>query len=104
MTKTQYYTATSVDGFIADADNSLEWLFAVEREGPGRFNEFFAGVGAMCMGATTYKWMVAHDPASWRQYYGDTPVGRRLSLVGTPNKMADQALTSAAARPSPAAA
>ena len=27
--KTQYYTATSIDGFIADADNSLEWLFTI---------------------------------------------------------------------------
>ena len=24
MTKTQCYTATSIDGFVADADNSLE--------------------------------------------------------------------------------
>ena len=32
--KTQYYTATSIDGFIADADNSLEWLFAIP-ESPG---------------------------------------------------------------------
>jgi len=28
MTKTQYYTATSIDGFIADENNSLDWLFA----------------------------------------------------------------------------
>ncbi|GAA1359738.1 dihydrofolate reductase family protein [Catellatospora chokoriensis] len=78
MTKTQYYTATSADGFIADQDNSLDWLFVVDRSGPDRFKEFFAGVGAMCMGATTYEWVLAHDqlldhPEGWQVYYGDTP-------------------------------
>ncbi len=29
MGTTQYYTATSVDGFIADEHNSLDWLFQV---------------------------------------------------------------------------
>ncbi|HEX6872300.1 MAG TPA: dihydrofolate reductase, partial [Micromonosporaceae bacterium] len=78
MTKTQYYTATSADGFIADESNSLDWLFEVERADPGRFTGFFAGVGAMCMGATTYEWVLAHDqlldhPEKWQGYYGDTP-------------------------------
>ena len=36
MTLTQYYTATSLDGFIADADNSLDWLFTRKREDDGR--------------------------------------------------------------------
>jgi hypothetical protein len=40
--------------FIADADNSLDWLFTRKREsdGPLSYGEFIAGVGAMAMGAT----------------------------------------------------
>jgi len=78
--KTQYYTATSLDGYIADEDNSLDWLFEVEREPTGdyAFDAFFASVGAMASGATTYQWILEHerlldDPAKWRGYYGDTP-------------------------------
>ena len=78
MTKTQYYTATTVDGFIADENNSLDWLFQVEPAEPtvDRFAAFFGEVGAMAMGATTYEWVVAHErlldePDKW--YYGDTP-------------------------------
>jgi dihydrofolate reductase len=72
--KTQYYTATSVDGFIADADNSLEWLFQVGSAGDeviqDEYPKFIAEVGAMAMGSTTYEWIAAHtgfldDPAKW---------------------------------------
>jgi dihydrofolate reductase len=72
--KTQYYTATSIDGFIADADNSLEWLFQVgsaEEEGmKDEYPQFMAEVGAMAMGSTTYEWIAAYtgflqDPAKW---------------------------------------
>ncbi len=80
MTKTQYYTATSIDGFIADADNSLEWLFQAASSGIAdtRFGRFFAGIGAMAMGSTTYQWVLEHerlldDPGKWRGFYGDTP-------------------------------
>ena len=62
VTRTQYYTATSIDGFIADQDNSLEWLFAADRGGAADgFGDFFANVGAMCMGATTYEWVLDHE-------------------------------------------
>ncbi len=49
MSLTQYYTATTLDGFIADPDNSLDWLFTRQREddGPLNYGEFIAGVGAM---------------------------------------------------------
>jgi dihydrofolate reductase len=78
--RTQYYTATTLDGFIADDSNSLDWLFEVDRGSEGRdaFGEFFAEVGAMAMGATTYEWVLEHDrllenPDKWQGYYGDTP-------------------------------
>ena len=38
MSLTQYYTATSLDGFIADPDNSLGWLFTRKREDDGPLN------------------------------------------------------------------
>ena len=73
--KTQYYTATSIDGFIADADNSLDWLFAVDssaEDGPQseEYPTFMADVGALAMGSTTYRWIADHtgfldDPAKW---------------------------------------
>jgi dihydrofolate reductase len=58
--KTQYYTATTFDGYIADENNSLDWLFEVDEGGENPFAEFFAGVGAFAMGATTYEWVLAH--------------------------------------------
>src|SRR4029078_12248656 len=81
MTKTQYFTATSIDGYIADADNSLDWLFEVPRNGgggAGGVGGFFAGVGAMTMGAPPYEWVCAHErldehPEKWREWYGATP-------------------------------
>jgi len=77
--KTQYYTATSLDGYIADDDTSLDWLFEVERaSGEEDFMRFFGDVGAMAMGATTYEWVLDHErlldhPEKWHAYYGDTP-------------------------------
>lgn len=63
MSKTIYYTATSLDGFIADDQNSLGWLFTQEQDqaGPLNYDEFFAGVGAMAMGSTTYEWVREHE-------------------------------------------
>jgi dihydrofolate reductase len=73
---TQYYTATSLDGFIADRYNSLDWLFTRERDpdGPLNYGEFIAGVGALAMGSTTYEWILDYefadkDPAEWKWPY-----------------------------------
>jgi len=73
---TQYYTATTLDGLIADPDNSLDWLFTrkQEKDGPLNYGDFIAGIGAMAMGSTTYEWILDHefagiDPAEWKWPY-----------------------------------
>jgi dihydrofolate reductase len=79
VAKTQYYTATSIDGFIADQDNSLDWLFEIGGGADDNpFASFFAGIGAFAMAATTYQWVLEHDalldqPLRWADYYGDVP-------------------------------
>jgi dihydrofolate reductase len=58
--KTQYYTATSLDGFIATEDDSLAWLFALGNVEASSYPAFIAAVGALAMGASTYEWLRRH--------------------------------------------
>ena len=73
MSLTQYYTATTLDGFIADPNNSLEWLFtrARDEDGPGNYRDFIAEIGAIAMGSTTYEWVLEHlkDETKWNWPY-----------------------------------
>lgn len=58
--KTQYFTATSLDGFIATEDDSLEWLFPLGDVNDTSYPQFIAHVGALAMGSATYEWMLRH--------------------------------------------
>lgn len=58
--RTQYYTASSLDGFIATADDSLEWLFPLGDISETSYPQFIAEVGALAMGSATYRWMLRH--------------------------------------------
>ncbi|CAG9168797.1 dihydrofolate reductase family protein [Cupriavidus respiraculi] len=58
--KTQYFTATSLDGFIATEDDSLEWLFPLGNINESSYPAFIAEVGALAMGSSTYEWMLRH--------------------------------------------
>lgn len=58
--KTQYYTAASVDGFIAAPGDSLDWLFPLGDINDTSYPEFIAEVGALAMGSATYEWMLRH--------------------------------------------
>lgn len=64
MTRYSFYTATTLDGFLADEHDSLDWLLSQPHDDapgtPGRYDDFIAGVGALVMGATTYAWIGDH--------------------------------------------
>jgi dihydrofolate reductase len=58
MVKTQYYTATSLDGFLATEEDSLDWLFPLGDINSSSYPKFISEVGALAMGSSTYEWMV----------------------------------------------
>lgn len=67
---TTYFTASSVDGFIADRDHSLSWLLSrdVDVRGPMGYERFLEEeVGALVMGSGTYTWLLDNELA------GDPP-------------------------------
>jgi dihydrofolate reductase len=79
MTQFSYFTACTIDGYIADSDNSLQWLFDVpETESDSTISDFIDGVGVLVMGATTYTWVLEHEkvldhPDKWHDWYADRP-------------------------------
>ncbi len=60
--KTQYYTASSLDGFIATEDDSLDWLFPLGNPDDAGYPAFIADVGALAMGARLRVPGVRHLP------------------------------------------
>ena len=56
--KTVFYTAVSLDGYIADSDHSLDWLFQFGDAEESSFPSFIRGVGAVVMGSNTYDWVL----------------------------------------------
>ena len=56
------YIASSLDGYIARADGSIDWLSFVESpETDYGYAEFYAGVDAIAMGSRTYEQVLSFD-------------------------------------------
>lgn len=58
------FIATSLDGFIARSDGSVDWLASVHREGEDYgYAEFVAGIDSVLLGRKTYETALAF--ADW---------------------------------------
>ncbi len=75
MTRTIFYTATTLDGYLADEQDSLDWLFVQEQDenGPMNYGAFITTIGAMAMGATTYDWIGNHLATSGEKWSYEIP-------------------------------
>jgi dihydrofolate reductase len=64
---TVYYTASSLDGYIVDDADSLDWLITrdIDQTGPYNYGEFITAIGAVVMGSATYEWIVKNHPGAW---------------------------------------
>ena len=63
MTVYRYYTATTLDGFLADEHDSLDWLLSqpTGEQSILPYDDFLAGVGAIVTGRSTYDWVLEHE-------------------------------------------
>src|SRR5215218_11379598 len=75
MSRVRYYCASSLDGYIAESDDTLDWLLKYEgsfegadstfegadsAEGKAGYDAFYEGIGALVMGSVTYEFVLEH--------------------------------------------
>jgi dihydrofolate reductase len=84
VARTIYFAAATLDGYIADADDGIDWLTGFEpnyegtgEEVKGSIDDFIEGTGALVMGSSTYEFILGH---SW-------PYGNRTTWVLTSREL-----------------
>lgn len=95
MGRAEYYCAASLDGFIAEADDTLEWLTGYQGsyDGPdaepmkGSYDRYYETVGALVMGSKTYEFIIDHmgEEGSWSYPAKPTWVSGMVEVVYTIN-------------------
>jgi dihydrofolate reductase len=81
MSRTQYYCAMTLDGYIAEADDTLDWLMGYEGSYSGddaepikgAYERYYEGVGALVMGSVTYEFVLALPPERGGWPYAGKP-------------------------------
>ena len=64
MARVSYLAAQSLDGYIAERDGSLDWLFQFgdpEKATGPEFKQFMDSVTAIVMGSATYEFLEGHE-------------------------------------------
>ncbi|MGM1028840.1 MAG: dihydrofolate reductase family protein [Actinomycetota bacterium] len=78
MSRIIFDTATTLNGFLADDEHSLAWLFAVDGGDDPDETLLPRGATIMVEGSHTYEWGLREwqstDHGSWQAFYGDRPV------------------------------
>ncbi len=85
---THYYTASSLDGFIATPDHSLEWLFTqdFDLDGPMAYPAFIENIGVLVMGSSTYEWLLrnqdgwSYEQPTWVLTHRELPVPKGADI------------------------
>ncbi len=77
------FIASSLDGYIATKDESLEWLFNVEGEGDNGYSEFYETVDTVILGKRTFDWIVEHDTEEFPYKNKECYVFTRSSIEDT---------------------
>lgn len=91
MPRTVYYTAMTLDGFLADEHHSLAWLFKqdIDNEGPFNHEDFMPTVGAAIMGSSTYEWLLEHHIGKGEPWMLEMPTWVFSSRARKPVQGAD---------------
>ncbi|WP_353988014.1 dihydrofolate reductase family protein [Ruicaihuangia caeni] len=79
MGRIVFDTATSLNGWIADEQHSLEWLFVVENGETPDEGLYPADARVLVEGASTYEWLLREQrllehPEKWAEFHGEKPV------------------------------
>lgn len=69
--KLTLFIATSLDGYIATKEDSLEWLFAVDGEGDNGYSAFYETIDTIILGKRTYQWLLDFESEEFPFPYKD---------------------------------
>ena len=71
MSLVRYYAASTLDGYIAESDDTIDWLLeydghyeeAESDANQAGYEAFYEGIGALVMGSVTYEFVLAQGSA-----------------------------------------